>query len=243
VTGDTILGPNGKHTLTVIDTAGDGSAGTVSLDGGPAIAFTNGDTNLKVNSNTGAIVYVNTTAITPGFNGTVNITADGTLSTDGGATTTPIDWSTNQQVTDSKSGTLINVDTSAVTSAGTESIHETGSYNAFQILINLRDDLLNNSIGSAAQGQAISSRLNELDQVHTTILDSVGSQSSQLQGLQGLQSHVKDLQLTTQKTASDLGDADLTDLIVQMQTQSTLLQMTYAGITRMFGSSLLDFLH
>jgi flagellar hook-associated protein 3 len=241
-TGDTILGPAGAHTLTVIDTAGDGSAGTVSLDGGPPIAFTNGDTNLKVNNNTGGIVYVDTSAITAGFNGTVDITSDGTLSTDGGATTTPIDFSANQQITDSTTGQLVNVDTSAVTSTGTESIHETGSYDAFQILISLRDDLLNNSLGSTAQGLAISSRLDELDQVHQTILSSVGSQSAQLQGLQGLQSHVQALDLSTKKVQSALGDADLTDLIVQLQTQSTLLQMTYAGITRMFSTSLLDFL-
>jgi flagellin-like hook-associated protein FlgL len=238
-TGDTILG---THTLTIVDTAGDGSAGTVSLDGGPAIAFTSGDTNLKVNDNSGGFVYVDTSAISPGFNGSVNLTSSGTLSIDGGATTTPIDFSSNQQVSDPTSGSLINVDTSDLATTGTESIQESGSYNAFQILIGLRDDLKNSAIGSTAQGLAISSRLGELDNVNNTVLSSVGSQSAQLQALQGLQNHVQDLQLNGQQTASQLGDADIPGLIVQMQTQSTLLQMTYEGITRMFQSSLLDFL-
>ncbi len=37
--GDTILGPAGAHTLTINDTSGNGSAGTVSLDGGAAVAL------------------------------------------------------------------------------------------------------------------------------------------------------------------------------------------------------------
>ena len=238
-TADTVLG---SHTLTVVDTSGNGSAGTVSLDGGPAIAFTNGDTNLKVGNNTGGVAYIDTSAIAPGFNGTVNLTSNGTLSIDGGATTTPIDFSSNQQVSDPTSGALINVDTSNLATTGTESIQESGSYNAFQILIGLRDDLNNSAIGSTAQGLAIASRLGELDNVNNTILSSVGSQSAQLQALQGLQNHIQDLQLNTQQTASQLGDVDIPNLIVQMQTQSTLLQMTYEGITQMFQTSLLDFL-
>ena len=238
-TGDTLLG---SHTLTVVDTAGDGSAGTVSIDGGPAIAFTSGDTNLKVTDNHGGVLYLDTSAIAPGFNGTVNLTSNGTLSIDGGATTTPIDFSSNQQVADGASGALINVDTSNLTSVGNVSVQESGSYSAFQILIGLRDDLNNSAIGSTAQGLAISSRLGELDTADNTILSSVGSQSAQLQALQGLQNHVQELQLNTQTTASQLGDVDIPGLIVQMQTQSTLLQMTYEGITQMFQTSLLDFL-
>jgi flagellar hook-associated protein 3 FlgL len=236
---DTVLG---AHTLTIDDTSGNGTAGTVSLDGGPPIAFTNSDTDLKVGNNTGSVVYIDTSAITPGFNGAVDLTSNGTMSIDGGATTTPIDFSSNQQVSDSTTGALINVDTSGVTSTGTESIQESGSYNAFQVLIGLRDDLNDSSLSSAAQGQAIESRIGELDDVNNTILSSVGSQSAQLQALQGLQNHVQDLQLNTQETASQLGNVDLPNLIVQMQTQSTMLQMTYEGITQMFQTSLLNFL-
>jgi flagellar hook-associated protein 3 FlgL len=238
-TGDTILG---AHTLTIDDTSGNGSAGTVSLDGGPAIAFTNGDTNLKVSNNTGGVAYIDTSAIAAGFNGTVNLTSNGTLSTDGGATTTPIDFSGNQQVTDSTNGSVINVDTSNVTSTGTESIEETGSYSAFQVLISLRDALNDSSAGATAQTAAIENRIGELDTANTTILNSVGSQSAQVQGLQGLQNQVTDLQLSTQETGNQLGNADLANLVVQMQTQSTLLQMTYESISNMFQTSLLNFL-
>src|SRR5439155_11953260 len=80
--GDTVIGPAGAHQLTIVDTSGTGAAGTVSLDGGPAVAFTNADTNLKVSGPNGQVVFVDTTAITANFNGTVNITANGTVSVD-----------------------------------------------------------------------------------------------------------------------------------------------------------------
>ena len=98
--GDTILGPPGSHTLQITDTSGNGTAGTVSLDGGPPIAFTNGDTNLQVTNSSGDVVYINTSAITAGFNDSVAISTTGTMSVDGGATSTPITYAANQAVTD-----------------------------------------------------------------------------------------------------------------------------------------------
>ena len=91
--GDTILG---NHQLQITDTSGNGSAGTISLDGGPAVAFTSADKNLQVTNSTGDSVYVNTTAITAGFNGTVNFTSNGAMSVDGGATSVPITFAANQ---------------------------------------------------------------------------------------------------------------------------------------------------
>ena len=108
--GDTILGPIGAHQLTVSDTSGTGTAGTVSLNGGAAIAFTSGDTNLKVTGPQGEIVFLDTTSITAGFSGTVAITADGTFSSDGGASTTAIDFSANQVIIDSATGAVTNVE-------------------------------------------------------------------------------------------------------------------------------------
>jgi flagellar hook-associated protein 3 len=106
VAGDTIIGPAGAHTLTIVDTSGNGTSGTVQLDKGPVVQFTNTDTNLQVQGPNGETVFLNTTAITPGFNGTVSITANGTLSVDGGASSVPINFSSNQVVTNSQTGAI-----------------------------------------------------------------------------------------------------------------------------------------
>ncbi len=45
--GDTIIGQSGTHRLTIVDTSGDGSSGTISLNGGEPVAFSGSDDNLE----------------------------------------------------------------------------------------------------------------------------------------------------------------------------------------------------
>lgn len=240
--GDTVLGPTGAHTLQVIDTSGTGAGGTIALDGGPPIPFTNLDTNLRVNSPNGDVVFVNMSAITPGFSGTVALTGDGTLSVDGGATTTPLAFTANQQVIDSRTGAVTNVDTSGVRRSGDEALDYRGSTDAFQSLMTLRDLLRDPTLTDAERSQRISGQIDELDRVRSAILGAVGEQSVQLQGLDSLENHTQDLKLTTQKVISELGDVDLSELVVNLQAQQQMLQLSLASISRVLGQSLLDYL-
>ena len=116
--GDTALGPDGANNLYIDDYSGTGANGTVSLNGGPAVAFNSSDTNLKVTGPSGEVVYLNTTGISAGFQGSVSLSSNGTLSTDGGATTTPIDFSSNLAIVDSNNGAVTNVDSSNIRQAG-----------------------------------------------------------------------------------------------------------------------------
>jgi flagellin-like hook-associated protein FlgL len=241
--GDTIIGPTGEHRLTINDTSGTGASGFVSLDGGPQIPFTSSDTNLKLSGPTGDVVYIDTTAIAPGFSGDVDITAGGTLSVDGGATQVAIDFSTNQVVTDGASGAVTNVNSSAIRRAGTDQTDYTGTYDAFQILIALRDDLRNaRGQTSSAQIQSISRRVGELERVHAGILDAVGEQSVSLENLDALEQRIKDVQLEVQKQSADLESVDLSSAVLELQNEETLLKLTYAAASTVFDQSLLDFL-
>jgi len=240
---DTILGPNGSHKLTVVDTSGTGAGGTVSLDGGPAIAFTNADTNLKVTGPTGSVVYVNTTAITPGFSGSVAIAASGTLSVDGGATSVPINFSSNQVVANGSTGAVTNVNSSNIQSTGTELLTYTGTYDAFQALTALRDDLRNTSgLTQNQQVQAISQSLSELKRVQQGITNVVGEQSDSLQQMQSLSSYLSQSQLNTQKQISNLQAADVTQVVVGLQSQQNIMQLTLATVPMILNTSLLNFL-
>jgi flagellar hook-associated protein 3 FlgL len=241
--GDTILGPPGSHTLQITDTSGNGSAGTVSLDGGPAVAFSNGDTNLQVANSSGDVVYLDTSAITHGFNGTVAITANGSMSIDGGASSTPITYAANQAVTDGATGAVTFVDTTNLQRTGTETVAHPGTYDAFQVLIALRDDLNNvNNLSSTAQIQAISSRIADLDNVSTHIETTLGAQSTTLQGLGSLQSNLQNLQLSTQENISNVGGANMTDVVVQLQTYEQMLQMSLLAFSKISSTSLLNYL-
>lgn len=241
--GDTILGPAGAHTLTIVDASGTGAFGTVALDGGPAVAFTNADNNLKVIGPHGEVVYVDTTAIVAGFNGTVDVAADGTLSVDGGASSVAIDFSANQTLTDSVTGAVTNIDSSNIRATGTDHIDYRGTYDVFQILIALRDDLRNTrGLSETDQLAGITQRIEELDRVHRGVLDAVGEQSASLENLDRVDLHLRDVQLTAKQLISDIEDADISQIIVQLQSNENALQLTLAIAARLQEQTLLDFL-
>ncbi len=240
---DTILGSTGSHKLHISDTSGIGAAGTVSLDDGTAVSFTNADTNLRVMNSDGEAVYLNMTTITAGFNGAVDITANGSMSIDGGATSTAITFDSNQPVTDSETGQIIYVDTSAIKRTGTEIVDHPGTSDAFQSLITLRDRLRNvGNLSPNDQIKAISSQIGELENVHQNILSAMGQQSASLQTLDVLQSHLQDMQTAAKKNVSELGDIDLSQVVVNLQVYQQKLQMSLATFARINGQSLLDFL-
>jgi len=72
---DTVIGQRGTHTLTINDTSGTGASGTVRLNNGVEVAFTSADTDLQVTGPAGEVVYIDTTAISAGFSGDIDIIA------------------------------------------------------------------------------------------------------------------------------------------------------------------------
>ena len=242
-TGDTIIGPAGVHSLTISDTSGTGASGTVSLNGGPPLAFTNADTDLKVTGPNGEVVYLNTTAISPGFSGNVALTANGTLSIDGGTTSIPIDFSANQVVTDGSSSEMTNIDSTMIRQAGTDQLDYRGTADVFQVLIALRDSI-RNSQGlsvedrSAALGRGIA----DLDRISARVVEAMGSQSVQAEYLTKLEERTTDVQLDLQKTNDNLESVDLAGTISALQAQQNLYQLSLQLAAQMNSLSLADFL-
>jgi len=241
--GDTIIGPNGAHVLTIVDTSGDGSSGTVSLDGGPAVQFTSADTNLRVEGPHGEVVYVDTTQITPGFSGDVAITASGAMSIDGGATEVPIDFSENQVVEDSETGRVVNVNTQEVRSTGIEYIDHKGAYDVFEALISLRDAIRNVAdLPPKEQADFISSRVAELERARERILDAMGEQSAALASIESTERWMENLKVETEKFITELAAADIAEVIIRIRDRESLLQLTLAATARMLEADLGDFL-
>ena len=194
--GDTILGPVGTHHLQVIDSSGSGIAGTFSLNGGPAVSFTNADTNLLVTGPNGEHVYLDASAISAGFNGTVDITSTGTMSIDGVATSTPISFAANEVVTDSRNGAVVNLDTSKINRVGTDQLEFPGTNDVFNTVRSLRDDLLNTrNLSTSDRASALNRRLGDLERVHANLLDIIGVQSVSLEQIERLQNRTEELQL------------------------------------------------
>jgi len=243
VAGDTIIGPSGSHNLTIVDTSGTGASGTVSLNGGPPIAFTSADTNLQVTGPEGEIVFVDTTAITAGFSATVAITANGALSTDDGATQLAIDFSGNQQVMNGATGEVTHVDSTSIRQAGTESVDHTGTADVFELLAQLEADLTDEAnVGNADWHQAMSRHLQDVERVQDNLLDVVSQQAVSLENLDSLESRINDLQLEQEKMGSDIAGADMADAVLRLQQEQTMLQYTLAAAARMFDISIVDYL-
>lgn len=241
--GDNIIGPAGTHTLTVTDTSGTGAEGTVSLDGGEAVTFTSGDANLQVTGPSGEVVYVDTANVTPGFSGTVSITADGTLSSDGGLTEIAIDYSANQAVIDSNTGAVTYIDSSQISRAGVEQIEYTGKADVFHVLSELRDDLRNErNLSPQELTEAFARRIADIDRIHHHILSVVGQQSLTLEDLYVVERRLQDQQLATREAISDLESADISEVAIRLQGEQNLLQFTFATTAGLFDQSLLDFL-
>jgi flagellar hook-associated protein 3 FlgL len=243
VNGDTIVGGTGTHTLVINDTSGTGASGTISLDGGGEFAFTSADTDLELLGPNGETVYVNTTAITAGFSGSVDILANGTVSVDGGATTTAIDFSANQQITDSRDGSVVHLDTTAARNAGVTTVEFPGTSDAFAALIELRDELLSAKTRTQTEHQeALGRRLTEIERVEGHLLDEVGTQSVTLENLDRLVARTEDLQLEQVAAHAQTSDADLAAATLELQELLNLQQFTMAAVSQLMQTDLLQFL-
>ena len=242
--GDTIIGQAGTHLLKVTDTSGNGTAGTFSLNGGPAVSFTNTDTDILVAGPRGERVYLDASAISAGFNGTVDITSTGSMSIDGGVTTTPITFAANQVVTDSRNGTIVNLDTSAINRTGTDHLEFPGTTDVFNAVRSLRDDLLNTrNLSPGDRAMALSRRLGDLERVHTHVLDIIGVQSVSLEQIDRLQNRTEELQLSGKIQYSDTVSADITESITRLQELTNLQQFTMAAVGRLLTPNLLNYIN
>ena len=243
-TGDTIVGASGTHQLQIVDTSGTGASGTVSLNNGAVIDFTSADTDLAVTGPNGEQVYVDLSAITAGFNGTVDIVADGTLSIDGGLTAQPIVYSTNEIYTDPTDGSTVHLDTTTLFRTGEDSAEFLGTNDVFGTLIALRDDLVNTrNLSGPDRKDAINRRLGDIERLEDHLLDEVGIQSVTLEQIEHLLVRTEDQTLDQQVKYGETTSADLAEAAVRMQELLTLQQFTMASVSNLVSQNLLQFLN
>lgn len=240
---DTILGPSGAHQLTIVDVSGDGSSGTVSLNGADPVPYTNTDTNLRVNGLLGQTVYLDTTTIASGFNGTVDIDSSGTLSVDDGASEIPIDFTSSQLVADADSGRFVRIDSSGIDVVGDDSLEFPGTSDLFQILHATAADLRNTrELNSSQYAQSLDRRLGELDHASAKIFNVMGEQSTSLKTMETMEFRVVDLMLSVESSIGEIQATDFPDAVLRLENSQALLQYTYAVTANLNSLGLLEFL-
>jgi flagellar hook-associated protein 3 len=233
----------GTHTLTIEDTSGTGANGTVSLNGGPAVAWTSAETGLAVTGPRGETLLVDTTALAAGFTGDVTVQADGEISVDGGATFVPVLFAANQTLIDSRDGSTVNLDTTGVFQSGTDRAEFLDTADAFQTLQLLRDDLLAaNELSSIEAAERLGRRLDDVLRIHDQLLDALGVQSVRLEHLDRLETLYEDRQFQAETSLAETTATDVPAAVVAMEQARLQYQYTIATLTQVSSLSLVDFL-
>jgi flagellin-like hook-associated protein FlgL len=222
--GDTVLG-SGVWSLALNDTSGTGASGTVSLNGGPTVNWTSSDGDLVVAAPTGELVHLDLTSVTAGFVGTVALAGEGTLSLDGGLTTTPIDFSSASQiVADSQTGGSLFVDSRAIVRTGVDVVRHPGAYDLFAALVELRDSLRN------VDGQALDVQLGrirgaiaELDGGEQLMLNGLAALGARMRLAESIVARAEEFDVVLADRQSTLEDTDLAAASTELaQAQLTL---------------------
>ena len=239
--GDTILGTS--HKLTV-----DVDAGTVALDDGPAVSFGVGgdDANIRLTNASLDVAHVDLTGLDGGLSGIVEvpITATGRMSIDGGVSFSPlVGFGANEAVTDEATGRVLYVDATQVQRSGGEAVHVGGTYNVFEMLISIRDALLNEEGLSSSQQTALLNQANgTLDAVSDELARSSTSLGARLSVMDDLSETLEGRAADVEARTSLLQDADIIELATELTRTQTYYEMILTTTAKVLNMSLLDYM-
>jgi flagellar hook-associated protein 3 FlgL len=167
------------------------------------------------------------------------------LSIDDGATfvTVPAGGDPNQAVTDSRTGRVLYVDTTALHSAGTEVVRIPGSYDVFSTLISLRDLLLNErDVPLQKLLDYVDQSVAAVEEVRHLLVQAEVSTGSKVGFLNTLKRNLEDMQAGTQDETTHLQEADIAQIAIDLSRREILYQMSLSVAGKLMSTSLLDFI-
>ena len=219
----------------------DADAGVISLGAGK-VRFEPGDQDVRVKGVNGELLHVDTTALQG--QGIIEVVGHGTLSADGGQSSVAIDFSANQIVTHAATGEVTNIDTSQVTKAGESHVEYQGTSDIFEVLIQLRDDLLNTrDLQGKDYQDALGRHIDQLEHAETQVLEIMSQQAAAADNLDNLRFSTENYMLETQiQKISEIEAVDMAKAAIQLQEEQQALEFTFAASAGLMDLSILDFL-
>lgn len=198
------------------------------------------------NTRTGLTVGSGTQTVRGDITLTVTDLGGGTfrLSIDGGASTVDVTSASGDvALTHNGSGEVLYVDTSGITSGGTEYVRVPGTYDIFNVLINARDMLNNEStMLSSEWNSMLSDTLGSMTTVQTNLSKTFPTMGGKIETLTTLSDSLKDIKFNAESKISQLQDADIAQVAVKLAQHGILYQMSLSVAARLFSMSLMDFL-
>jgi len=194
---------------------------------------------------TGAKAGTGTSSVT----GDVWLTVTGSagnydLSIDDGLTTVNTDGTdTNLAVTDSRTGQVLYVDTTAMSGAGVDMVRVRGTYDIFNTLINIRD-ILNNERGlsNAQLAEVRNISIDSLEEMRSLLTEKSVSMGTRIGFLEDLKGMVENMKFGTEDEATMLQEADIAQVAIDISKRNVLYQMSLSVAGRLMSISLLDFI-
>ena len=189
---------------------------------------------------TGAAAGTGTSSV----RGDVRLTVSGSagnydLSIDGGLTTFNTDGTDeNLAVTDSRTGEVLYVDTTGITSTGVDWVRVPGTYDIFNTLITIRDGL--ESGGDIEEVR--SNGLKSLNEVYNILIQTSVSLGSKMEFLGNLKDGLNNIKYNTEDNMTRLQEADIAQIVIDLSRREVLYQMSLSVAARLMSMSLLDFI-
>jgi flagellar hook-associated protein 3 FlgL len=196
-----------------------------------------GDTGAKAGTGTSSVhggVWLTVTGSAGNYN----------LSIDDGLSTFNTDGTdTNLAVTDSRTGEVLYVDTTAIASTGVDLVSIPGTYDIFNTLIIIRDVLENKKGLSDAQ---VREQLNNLpssfEETNNLLVQAEVSIGSKIGFLDDLKYNLKDIKYNTEDEATHLQEADIAQIAIDLSRREVLYQMSLSVAAKLMSMSLLDYI-
>lgn len=118
-----------------------------------------------------------------------------------------------------------------------------GATDAFQVLMNLRDNIRNTrGLSITDRNAALTQHLDELERATTGVLDALGTQGVQSEWLTQWKDRVADLQLSLQKQSDELESVDVAAAITELTQYQNLYAVNLSLIQQINSLSLSEFL-
>jgi flagellar hook-associated protein 3 FlgL len=227
----------GEHTLQI-----DSTDNTLRLDGGAAVTFQPGDTNIQLTSADGDVLHVDVSAW-DGTDATVQIIGQAELSIDDGLTTMVVsDFSQDVAVMDAD-GRVLYVDPSGIDTEGTEFVRNAGTYDLFNTLISIRDLMSNErDFSDQRQMELLQQAEGALDEVSGVVRSSATIAGARLQAMDSLRNSLDDIQFAIDSEADALEETDIVEVAMELAETQTYYEMTLTVASKLLTMSLLDFI-
>jgi flagellar hook-associated protein 3 FlgL len=200
----------------------------------------NRSTPVFPDSGTGAAAGTGTSTVT----GDVWLTVTGSagnydLSIDGGLTTFNTDGTdTNLAVTDSRTGQILYVDTTSISSTGVDWVRVPGTYDVFNTLIAIRDVLESGGDIEELRNNGLES----LDEVYSVLVQTSVSVGSKIGFLDELKYSLNNVKYNVEDNVTRLQEADIAQVAIDLARREVLYQMSLSVAGQLLSMSLLDFI-